>query len=346
MLVPLSALLQLTQLRLERVRQEQLSLLQLPQLQQLQVELCLPYMHGRPVLVLRGKGEGLAYNDMQLNLGHLTVLTALRHAGRGNCGLQESDVLPPGLQELEWVGCQSSCSIQPLLALSQLVKLQLTFAEAPAAWQLQQLGGICSLQEVRLDYKRQTQCTPEMASAWLALPVKALLFECTAQCEVQAGVLDVIGELTGLTQLSLGCSDMHNAADAAWDSIAKVEGVMQQLAAMVGKLAALESLSLHGLLQLMTDSYQDITEDGLRFTGSVRAFAAAVGSLSRLTKLSVKLPFRAYAYGFLKQQQQQIGYLSQLLPNLRMSSCGLYNSRMMGDDWQLLLETADNANTL
>jgi hypothetical protein len=329
MLVPLSALQQLTWLRLERVRKEQLSLLQLPLLQQLHVELCQPSVEPaapslaqlpalQETVVTRSTG---GMRDAQLQLGDLTALQVLRHIGRGNCCLQETDELPAGLQELMWVGGQASCSMQPLLGLSHLVKLFLAFVVAPAAWQLQQLGSICSLQEVRLQYRRQTRCEAAAAAAWLALPMKALVLERTAQWVIEAGVLEVIGELTGLTRLSFACCD----SAARIESGVQAQGTLEQLAGAVLKLTALQSLGLSGLRMRGCDGLQVSSAESVHTLAVVQALVAAIGSLPWLTELSVQLPVKLSH----DAAEQQLDSLQQLLPQLKLARHNLSAGRLL-----------------
>jgi hypothetical protein len=345
MLEPLSVLLQLTQLRLERVRKEQLSQLQLPQLQHLTVELCKPCEQpfafpGRAAALKQGIDIAGPVYDMQLQLGHLTALRFFKHAGRGDCCLQDSDVLPNSLQALEWVGCQTnsntSCSIQALLSLSRLEQLHLAFTEAPAAWQLQQLGSLDCLQEVRLQYLRQTRCdAAAAAAAWLSLPLKALVCERTAQCVVEAGVLEVIGELHGLTSLSLDCCDTSGRADMG----VQAQGTLQQLAGALRQLTNLRILRLQGWKfsgsTATTSSDSGGTQGGgavlhsssssMSTTADVVELVAAFALLPKLEYLFVRLPVmlteEATAACKLLFESRQL-----VLPQLRMLRCGVYTA--------------------
>jgi hypothetical protein len=334
----LSTLQQLTQLRLERVRKEQLSQLQLPQLQQLEVELCKPCEQlyrfsdlslsssssaAADTAVQQGTATARPKPGMQLRLDHLTALKVFKHAERGDSCLQEDDVLPSILQELEWVGCQASCSVQALLALTRLERLHLAFVEAPAAWQLQQLAGLDRLQEVRLRYLRQARCEAAAAAAWLSLPLKALVFERTATCEVEAGVLEVIGELQGLTSLSLVCCDTSVRAASG----VQAQGTLQQLAAAVRQLTNLRNMRMHG----WKFSGSSTGMEG-RGRGDVRGSSDSVGDvvevvaafacLPKLYRLEVRLPVmlteEATTECKLLFDSQQL-----LLPQLHFFRCGV-----------------------
>jgi hypothetical protein len=352
MLEPLSALQQLTQLRLERVRKEQLSQLQLPQLQQLTVELCKPVEQpysfpGRAAALKQGIDIAAPVFDKQLQLGHLTALRTFKQHGRGDCSLQDSDILPGSLKELEWVRCRYSqtssatslsCSIQALLALSRLEQLHLAFTEAPAAWQLQQLGSLQCLQEVRLQYLQQSRCEAAAAAAWLSLPLKALVFECTAQCVVEAGVLEVIGELQGLTSLDLGCCDTSGrAADGV-----QVQGTLKQLAGAVRQLTNLRSLRLQGWKFSGNTTAAAVSSSDnwcgaavlssnssmhmhMHTTAGVVELVAAFASLPKVDKLVVRAPVvlteEATAACELIFESTQIA-----LQQLHMTRCGLYTA--------------------
>jgi hypothetical protein len=224
LLAPLSALSQLAALKLHRelVRRVQLNHLQLPQLQQLQADV----------------GGGLTNSVDHLQLGHLTALTQLSLVDATGV-LSPAEQLPPNLQELtlrqvDYGGKRvsgSGYSLQPLLVLSRLQKLQLCMRDAaPAAEDLAALSSISSLTAVELSYvwecstaeleeaayaaaadaaaeaadaaaRAAAEAAAEAAaSAWQLLPAKALTWSSPF---VPAAVAQVVGVLQGLTRLEL-----------------------------------------------------------------------------------------------------------------------------------------------
>jgi hypothetical protein len=176
-LLPLSALQQLTWLRLTAVSNDQLQQLHLPQLQELHLEgyigLQAPYSQHQ--------------HEQLLRLRHLTTLCKLQVA---RCGaLEAADKLPLFLRELIWEGyCYSGLrSVKPLLELSCLQKLRIHVginpegpdAETAAqARNLLQLSTLESLQDVGLKYQWGAHThvadadVAAAAAAWDVLPVK------------------------------------------------------------------------------------------------------------------------------------------------------------------------------
>jgi hypothetical protein len=237
-LAPLSALQQLTSLKLGGVlRKVQLQHLQLPQLQQLEARFSLNLGFE-------------ADREEHLQLAHLAALTQLFLWVAAE-GLGPADQLPLELQKLTLrhgpVGfidddssCITSCSLQPLLALSRLQTLQLTMRDAaPAAEELAQLSSISSLTEVELwcdwerghgdNSNRRTEAieaaAEAAAAAWKLLPMTTLSWSspCMPAADVQ-----VVGVLQGLKRLELhtrhgndgACTAGCSAAAADWAAAA------------------------------------------------------------------------------------------------------------------------------
>jgi hypothetical protein len=124
--------------------------------------------------------------------------------------------------------------LQPLLALSQLAKLQLEFTGSPAvaAQDLQQLSTLSSLQELGLSYRLGAQADVEgAAKAW---PVKSLLW---VYEEVPPHLLEQLRELQGLTQLVLSAVGLGGGS---------IHATPEQLAVVLQQLVNLQCLTIDG----------------------------------------------------------------------------------------------------
>jgi hypothetical protein len=228
-LAPLSALQQLTSLKLAVVQRAQLQLLQLPQLQ----ELCTSIDQGGSVGQL-------------LQLGHLTAVQHLTVLD-SELPFQAGAVFPPNACSLQCSNAQwdeqTDCAVQPLLALTRLQKLQLkAVASAAAAAELAQLSRLSSLQDIQLTYalhyrlKYSDADIAALPAAWAVLPVKALSYSSSYNREtIPAAIIQQIGALTGLTRLHL---------NAHWGH---VDATPPQLVGMLQQLTALRKLSLQGV---------------------------------------------------------------------------------------------------
>jgi hypothetical protein len=215
-LAPLTALAQLTQLRLSTVRPAQLS--QLPvQLVELRANLFGAFEEDEE----DAEGEQQGRQQEVLRMGHLTALTTLidcvdvddfgdvagEHGDEDvrSHPLGPLEVLPPHLRELQW---QGEChSVAPLLPLQQLRQVKLYFDEQPPTGpQLAQLSSMGQLTELRLVYSCADTYDAAAADAWAALPLRSLKLlnwaapHSSNKHPVMPG--DVVGRLSALTQLT------------------------------------------------------------------------------------------------------------------------------------------------
>ncbi|KAF6254814.1 hypothetical protein COO60DRAFT_1538509 [Scenedesmus sp. NREL 46B-D3] len=290
-LVPLSALRQLTTLQLLSTgaapRKEQLQSLQLPQLQQLQA-------------ALHRMREG-----KHLQLAHLTALTQLSLTD--STGVPSpTDQLPPNLLDLTWLledwygsvaASSSSCSVQPLLALSRLRKLQLhTCATSPTAEELAQLSSLGSLTELGIVSNWQTlgheedeadvlwqtvaaqaAAEPTNAAVLRLLPLKALSWS-SERSPVAVAVLQHLGALQGLTRLEL-----HLSCEAVPGHCGN-QLTPAELTAMLQRSTGLQQLSLTAIVDVAQFVF-NIDNDAGDFVvvgydvDAVAAFLRAVGGL-------------------------------------------------------------------
>uniref|UniRef100_A0A383W3M9 Uncharacterized protein n=1 Tax=Tetradesmus obliquus TaxID=3088 RepID=A0A383W3M9_TETOB len=307
-LAPMSALQQLTRLKLDIVRRVQLKHLQLPQLQEL---------------------ECWCSHTDEGEMLHMSQLTSLRKLTLTSytAALRRDDQLPPNLQELLYLlitqrgDVYEGGKLQPLLALSRLQQLQLEFAGAPAvpAAELQQLSSLGRLQELRLAYRgcREADAVGD-AAAWLLLPLTS--FEWGSD-ELPAAVLQQLGKLKGLTQLVLHASGVSGSS-------CSIESTPRQLAAVLQQLTKLRCLTIDGYDSMAVDGAAadtaaaggggggDVDGDWHSVDG-VRAFLQAVGRLSTLQQATVVLPVRLQESAV----QQLRGLLQQLLPKWLARCC-------------------------
>jgi hypothetical protein len=262
LLAPLSSLQQVTALQVRKglLRRMQLQHLQLPLLQQLRADI--------------GGGRANRARADQLQLAHLEALTQLSLKDRTGV-LSPAEQLPPHLHELTLRQVEyhhrdegSKYSLQPLLVLSRLEKLQLCMRDgaAAAAEQLAQLTSISSLTEVELSYAWELSSAEEAgqakaaaeaaAVAWLMLPLKALSWSSTWvsgwfdfsdswRCAIPAAVLHVVGSLQGLTKLEL-CAATKYSSDLPEPA---------QLAAMLQPLTGLQQLKLTSSMDVINPGW-------------------------------------------------------------------------------------------
>jgi hypothetical protein len=231
-LEPLSALQQLTSLKLAMVQRAQLQHLQLPQLQDLVINVDHDASHGQ-----------------LMQLGHLTAVQRLTVLD-WRTPFEIGAVFPPNVVMLRCTDVEGAGSAgfnaEPLLALSCLRKLQLrTDATAGAAAQLAQLSRLTSLQEVELAHTLRHRVGYEavdfaaLPAAWGALPVRALSYSCSYNSEtIPLGVIQGLAALTGLTRLYLNVQGGH------------VDATPAQLVTVLQQMTALRDLSLLGIRSL------------------------------------------------------------------------------------------------
>jgi hypothetical protein len=298
LLAPLSGLQQLTTLELRgAVHRVQLQHLQLPRLQRLHALL-----------------SRITTNRVgQLQLGHLAAVTQLFFRVSEDWFVP-AEQLPPNLQllTLHYYSPRhnrsdgSSYSLQPLLALSRLQKLQLCMRDGVlAAEELARLSSISSLREVELWYNWQEDyigqhgsptrpaesagarfdAAAEAAAApWLALPLKALSW---SSRYIPAAVVLQVSALQGLTRLELHITTEYAAE----------EMVPLKLAAMLRPLTGLQQL------KLTSSTAEEYYSDGHRRVGggaaadgfagydacAVMELLRVIGGLQELGDVNVKL---------------------------------------------------------
>jgi hypothetical protein len=311
LLAPLSVLQQLSCLQLGVVRRVQLQHLQLPHLQQLDVWCS----H-------RGVGQ-------RLQLGQLTALRKLLLQDYATA-LRQDDQLPSNLQQLEYVligerdeGDGQTSILQPLLALSQLQKLEMQFRGAPAvaADELKQLSALTSLQELGLSYEGCTEGdAAAAAAAWKVVPLKALMW---GSDYVSAAMVQQFRELQGLTQLVL---------QAAGLSSSRMDATPRQLAVALQQLTQLRCLTVRGYDYIAMQAGVPATgDDGMdpaigawHEVRGVEAFLQALDALCDLREAHVLLPVVLQK----ADVQQLCGKLQQLLPSRLARYCDVTAHRV------------------
>jgi hypothetical protein len=278
-LVPLSALQQLTRLELSVASSKQLQHLQLPWLQHLVI-------------------QNLAYDgpaEPQL-LGNLTSLVVLDV--RECFGLCAADQLPPNLRTLKlhfstpmlhtFPRYLDHASLLPLLDLSRLEQLHLdllgvdcTAAAAAAAHEVAQLSTLHALQRVHIVWRSKRQCpvygtAAAFAAAFQLLPLKGLTWHHQG---LPAAVLQQLGDLQGLTALSLHAE--HAYARGQEDGV-----TVAQLAALLQRLTALQCLHLYGdTAAAGSGQPEEVCDD----SNGIRELLQAICSLQQLSAVGVRL---------------------------------------------------------
>jgi hypothetical protein len=273
-LAPLTALQQLTELQLPCVHRSQLAALHLPQLQQLRVD--------------------LTVNDKshQLQICHMTALQKLHILDNSTHGLADGDQLPPSLLDVSW-NSNGGCSVQPLLALTRLQMLWLSFeGQAPAASELAQLSSLRSLQWLGLWYwNAPAQVTAALAAeAWPVLSL--VMLNIHAPIAPPPALLEHLSVLQRLNHLL--CKGRHMGATPG------------QLAALLRQLPSLQSVELQEHLNSTYKSPACCNEDCIE---GVQELLQAVSSLQDLSFVHVDV-----AVGLTADEAQQVmGQLPQLL---------------------------------
>jgi hypothetical protein len=255
-----------------------------------------------------------------LLLGHMTALTAL--AVESVNGLSPADQLPPQLTMLKLVlggydykdpsssaatnNNPRSISLQPVLGLGQLQKLQLDMqcvdGAVPAAEELAQLSTLRSLQEVRVVWDSwllgDDATVVGIAAALAVLPVKTLTWR---HAGMSAASMQQLGCLQGLTSLDLEGTRMRDTQDYV---------TVERLAVALPQLAALQCLKLGNVNS--GDLASAAEADNL---DGVVELLQAVDGLKHLFAISVCLPVR------LKDAAVTQLHMQQLVPNLLARGC-------------------------
>uniref|UniRef100_A0A383VT61 F-box domain-containing protein n=1 Tax=Tetradesmus obliquus TaxID=3088 RepID=A0A383VT61_TETOB len=253
---PMSALQQLMVLKLDCVKACQLAHLQLPQLQRLVV--CIsrgpcadPAEQQRRRRQQQQQQQEDPEQPLPLQLGHLTALTYLE--GRRNIMLA-SDELPMSLRAVNWTYeiAAAACSVQPLLRLTSLEDLDMTFCvPPPAAAEMRQLTNLQHLTAVRFaDYNAEASFAAGIEPAWGVLPLTNLklfgsrnhgCYGSGTYCALMsAAALHALSKMTLLQSLTMPFN-----RDAG-DSPIRLEATCAQLAAVLQPLTALQELDLNG----------------------------------------------------------------------------------------------------
>uniref|UniRef100_A0A383W6Q0 Uncharacterized protein n=1 Tax=Tetradesmus obliquus TaxID=3088 RepID=A0A383W6Q0_TETOB len=262
---PMSALQQLTALKFDRVRSGQFVHLQLLQLQRLVVDIKraagLYSARQRQQQQQLGEPVQAAAEQLQLQLAHLMSLSYLECSGTE---MLPSDELPASLRALKW-SCnrdhsieEVAVSVQPLLQLSRLQQLDLSFPTSqPAVEEQQQLGSLRQLTAVSIAAHLRGTITG-LEQAWAVLPLTRLeLVTHTRSVDdepymlLPAAALHALSGLTRLEALTLGHDlfDDRTAdfAEPFYGDCGLVEATFAQLAAALQPLTALQHLELHYL---------------------------------------------------------------------------------------------------
>jgi hypothetical protein len=327
-LAPLSALQQLTSLKLAMAQRAQLQHLQLPQLHELFISVDYGESHGQ-----------------LLQLGHFAAVQRLRVLNRGD-PFQRGAVVPPNVMlrctDVELAG-ENGFSAEPLLGLSCLQKLQLRTSVNPAvAAELVRLTQLTSLQEVELAHTLQHYIRYAAAdfvalpAAWGVLPLRALSYSCGHNSEpIPVGLIQQIAALTGLTRLYLNAQGGH------------VDATPAQLVSMLQQMVSLRNLSLHGVGSLAPVVGRTRLTRSAAAALSAAADASAGGGASSSSGVKVYLDVETVAMLFetvggmqdlekafvsllVRFDAKEVRQLQDMLQQ-RLSGCGCYVDRWRVD---------------
>jgi hypothetical protein len=272
-----------------------------------------------------------------MQLHHLTALTKLVLADKSGL-LSSFERLPPNLVDVTWwdmpgfsfVTDGTMCSMQPLLSLTRLQKLQLQFVDAaPAAQELVQLSSISSLTNLQLKYiweqqlsVRHCSAAEAAATAWPLLPLKCLAWS-SSHGSVPTAVLQHVAALQCLTQLDLFVQSPHVS-----DLLAPA-----QLAVVLQQTTALEELSLHSSMSTGYSASVDSVVASFE-VGAVAAFLQAIVGLHELGEVHVEL-YMEWSEGAAAELPR---LREELLPAWLAQLCQVHD----GDENKLCMDSAES----
>uniref|UniRef100_A0A383WQG5 Uncharacterized protein n=1 Tax=Tetradesmus obliquus TaxID=3088 RepID=A0A383WQG5_TETOB len=257
---PMSALQQLMVLKLvlDHVPVQQLAHLKLPQLTRLVAGICRAAC-GQPAQQQQQQQQAsiqqASTRPLQLQLGHLMSLKHLEVKGGI---LLHSDQLPISLVAVDWTfgpkddneDEDNECSVQPLLKLTRLEELCMTFCEVPPATaQLRELG---SLQQVKAlsikDCSGGATFAAGIEQAWGVLPLTRLELSGSTDGSdshpytiMPVSALQMLAAMTMLESLTLS---YDRRSDSFGRGYILLDVTFAQLAATLRPLTALQRLRL------------------------------------------------------------------------------------------------------
>lgn len=327
---PMSALQQLTALKLDAVLPQQLAHMHPPQLRRREVIICRDPGDDLEEQQQQQLREAVQAPTQQMQLGHLTSLTYLECSGST---LLPSDELPTSLlavklsYDCEEHSCRgAACSMQPLLKLSLLEQLEMAFEDQlPAVEELRRLASLQHLRELSCtDICAGAKLAAAIDQAWGVLPLTCLevtgstcggVTPCTV---MSAAALHALSVMTLLESFTLSINKHLGQQgkafilfEATFAQLAPVLTADLATAEQAGEWVQQQEQQVEtsgdgehatALLQPQPASYHSV--DG------VLALCSTVGRLPCLDVLQLWLPVRLQPM-VLPQLQQQLSQASQ-----------------------------------